>query len=196
MPKHLNTADDFEMVAIERLIPAPYNPNAGDFGAIHESIEANGFFGALVVSRRTRHVLAGNHRLAVALKMGYESLPVTWVDVDLDGEKRILLADNRTSRLGNDNPNALAELLAELAGTDKGLSGTGFDGDDLDSLLNDLSRENIYNPNLNPNQSTKIVTTEQMGKKAQELEDHFAAVSPNYQSVMCPHCAQEFHVKL
>ena len=143
MPKHLNTADDFEMVAIERLIPAPFNPNAGDFGAIHESIEANGFFGALVVSRRTRHVLAGNHRLAVALKMGYESLPVTWVDVDLDGEKRILLADNRTSRLGNDNPNALAELLAELAGTDKGLSGTGFDGDDLDQIINDLSRSGI-----------------------------------------------------
>ena len=71
--------------------------------------------------------------------MGYESLPVTWVDVDLDGEKRILLADNRTSRLGNDNPNALAELLAELAGTDKGLSGTGFDGDDLDALISELA---------------------------------------------------------
>ena len=139
MPKHLNTADDFEMVAIERLIPHERNVNNGDFGAIHESIEANGFFGALVVQKSTRRILAGNHRFAVAQKMGYSQLPVTWVDVDDDAALRILLADNRTGRLGSDNPNALAELLAELAGTDKGLSGTGFDGDDLDALISELA---------------------------------------------------------
>ena len=139
MPKHLNSADDFEMVPIGRLKPAPFNPNNGDYGAIEESIKANGFFGALVVSRRTGHVLAGNHRLRVALDLGYRELPVTWVDVDLDAEKRILLADNHTARLGNDNPVALAELLAELAATDKGLLGTAFSGDDLDQLLSDLA---------------------------------------------------------
>ena len=139
MPKHLNTADDFEMVPIGRLVPAPFNPNQGDYGAIEESIKQNGFFGALVVNRSTRHVLAGNHRLAVASQLGYTELPVTWVDVDADSEKRILLADNHTSRLGADNPAALAELLAELAATDKGLAGTAFDADDLDQLLNDLA---------------------------------------------------------
>jgi len=127
------------MVPIGKLKPAPFNPNNGDYGAIEESIKANGFFGALVVSRRTGHVLAGNHRLRVALDLGYRELPVTWVDVDLDAEKRILLADNHTARLGNDNPVALAELLAELAATDKGLLGTAFSGDDLDQLLSDLA---------------------------------------------------------
>ena len=50
-----------------------------------------------------------------------------------------MLVDNRTTRLGNDNPAALAELLAELAATDKGLIGTAFSGDDLDLLIADLA---------------------------------------------------------
>jgi len=59
--------------------------------------------------------------------------------VDDEAALRILLADNRTARLGSDNEAALAELLTELAGTERGLAGTGFDGDDLDTLLNDLA---------------------------------------------------------
>ncbi len=139
MLKHLNSTGDFEMVPIARLKQHERNVNSGDFGAIHESIEANGFFGALVVQRSTQKILAGNHRYAAAKQLGYTELPVTWVDVSDDAALRILLADNRTARLGHDEPNALAELLAELAGTDKGLIGTGYDGDALDQLLSELA---------------------------------------------------------
>jgi len=169
MPKHLNTADDFEMVPIGRLKPAPYNPNNGDFGAIHESIVSNGFFGALVVNRRTQHVLAGNHRLAVAAKLGFTELPVTWVDVDLDAEKRILLADNATARAGSDNPAALAELLAELAGTETGLAGTGFDGDDLQTIIDGLA-----GPMFDP------VGIDEQGRLDEKAK------------VICPECKHEF----
>ena len=139
MPKHLNTDTDYEMVPIGRLKPHERNVNQGDFGAIQESIEANGFFGALVCQRSSRRILAGNHRFAVAQKLGYTELPVTWVDVDDETALRILLADNRTGRLGTDNSAALAELLAELAGTDTGLAGTGYDGDALDQIISDLA---------------------------------------------------------
>ena len=139
MPKHLNSADDFEMVPIGRLKQHSRNVNHGDFGAIEESIKASGFWGALVVRRETSEILAGNHRYAVAKSLGYSELPVTWVSCDNDTSLRILLADNHTGRLGNDNPAALAELLAELAATDKGLLGTAFSGDDLQSLLDDLA---------------------------------------------------------
>jgi len=139
MPQHLNNADDFEMVSVRRLKQHSKNVNQGDWGAIEESIKANGFFGALVVQRGTNEILAGNHRYAVAKSLGYDFLPVTWVDVSDEDALRILLADNRTGRLGSDDPNALAELLAELAATDKGLTGTGFDGDALDQLLSDLA---------------------------------------------------------
>ena len=169
MPKHLNSADDFEMVPIGRLKPAPFNPNNGDYGAIEESIKANGFWGALVVNRRTCHVLAGNHRLRVASDLGYSELPVTWVDVGPDDEKRILLADNHTGRLGSDDPNALAELLAELAATDKGLAGTAFSGDDLDQLLSDL-----VGPDFSP------ASIDEQGRLDEK------------QKCRCPKCGHEF----
>jgi hypothetical protein len=50
----------------------------------------------------------------------------------------LLLADNRTTRLGTDDPAALAELLQEILAETGTLSGTGFDPDALDEILADL----------------------------------------------------------
>ena len=138
MVKTINTA--VENVPLSLLKPHPRNANQGDFGAIQESIEANGFYGTIVANKRTGHILAGNHRYAVAKSSGMAEIPVSWVDVSLEEEIRILVADNRTTRLGQDDNAVLSEILAELAATDKGLIGTGFDGDDLDRLISDLTR--------------------------------------------------------
>jgi DNA modification methylase len=53
---------------------------------------------------------------------------------------RILLADNRTAEKAEREPEPLADLLQELEQTDDGLEGTGYIGDDLDELLDDLGR--------------------------------------------------------
>ena len=138
MVKTINTA--VENVPLSLLKPHPRNANHGDFGAIQESIGANGFYGTIVANKRTGHILAGNHRYAVAKSSAMETIPVSWVDVSQEEEIRILVADNRTTRLGQDDNAVLSEILAELAATDKGLIGTGFDGDDLDRLISDLTR--------------------------------------------------------
>lgn len=120
----------------------PRNPNQGDLGAILESVKENGFWGTIVANKRTGHVLAGNHRLSAAIEAGLPQVPVAWVDVSDEDEVRILLADNRTTRLGNDDESALAELLADLAQTEAGLTGTGYDGDDLDDIIGRLAGGN------------------------------------------------------
>lgn len=137
MPKQLNVK--IEDVPLDLLKTHPRNVNQGDFGAIQESIETNGFYGTIVANKKNGHILAGNHRYIVAKRLGFETVPVTWVDVSPEDEIRILIADNRTTRLGIDDQSGLAELLSELAQTDGGLTGTGFDGDDLDNLINDLA---------------------------------------------------------
>lgn len=131
--------ESLEMVPVGRLSQHPRNANQGDLGAIHESILHNGFWGTVVAQKATGYVLAGNHRLVAAQQAGAEELPVAWVDVDNETALRILLADNRTTRLGQDDPQALVDLLKELAATPDALSGTGFDGDDLDELLAELN---------------------------------------------------------
>ena len=124
--------------AVGDLTLHPDNPRQGDVGAIAESIQANGFVGSLVAQCSTGRVLAGNHRLQAAIHLGFDRVPVHWVDVDDETAKRILLADNRTADLASYDDQALAELLNTFGSS--GLTGTGFDGDDLDLLLSDLDK--------------------------------------------------------
>ena len=124
--------------ALDAVQPHPRNPRQGDVGAIHQSIEANGFYGQIVAQRSTGHILAGNHRWLAAKQAGATRIPVTWVDVDDAHALRILLADNRTSDLASNDEYNLAQLLIEIQEATGDLTGTGYDGDDLDDLLADL----------------------------------------------------------
>lgn len=128
-----------ELVPLDQLSPHPRNPRQGDVGAIHESIQANGFYGVVIAQRSTGHILAGNHRYLAASHAGATEIPVAWVDVDDDEALRILLADNRTNDLASYDNTALADLLQEIMAEAGTLDGTGYDGDDLDELLRDLS---------------------------------------------------------
>jgi hypothetical protein len=130
-----------ETLPIDAVRPHPRNPRQGDIGAIHQSIAANGFYGAVIAQRSTGFILAGNHRWKAAQQAGAKEVPVTWVDVDDDHALRILLADNRTSDLGTYDDGALADILRELQEATGTLAGTGYDGDDLDELLADLGRD-------------------------------------------------------
>lgn len=132
-----------KLVPVADLTPHPRNVNQGDLGAVYESILENGFYGALVAQRSTGYVLVGNHRLAAAKEAGLEKVPVVYVDVDDQRALKILLADNRTARLGMDDEAALAEVLKELAGGG-GLAGTGYDGDDLDALIKRLGSQEDF----------------------------------------------------
>jgi len=131
-----------ELVPLNRLKPHPKNPRQGDVGAIHVSIEANGFYGSVIAQKSTGHILAGNHRFLAAQHANAEEIPVTWVDVSDAEAERILLADNRTNDLATYDDQALAEMLEGLLRDTGSLAGTGYDGDDLDELLADIARAN------------------------------------------------------
>jgi len=90
--------------------------------AIHESVEVNGWFGAVVAQKSTGHVLVGNHRLRAAIQRGAKEVPVIWRDVDDDRALRILLADNRTAEMGTYDEVQLEELLSGL----ETLDGTAY----------------------------------------------------------------------
>jgi len=131
---------DVQHVPIDRVRAHPANPREGDVGAIWESIQENGFFGALVVQESSGCILAGNHRWMAAKEAGMQEVPVIYVDVGDERAMRILLADNRTNDVASYDWKTLADLLKHLESTDDGLAGTGYDGDALDDLLGDLER--------------------------------------------------------
>ena len=166
--------EELESVALAKLKPHPRNPRQGDVGAIHQSIEANGFYGAVVAQKSTGHVLAGNHRLLAAKHANAEEVPVMWVDVDDATALRILLADNRTNDLASYDDGALAELLQGIMQDAGTLDGTGYDGDALDELL-----AGLHVPDFGPG-------TEDDQGRLDQLEPKW---------IPCPHCGKEFDLR-
>lgn len=182
-------SQEYEMVNLERLQVHPRNVNQGDIGAIYESIAENGFYGACLVQRSTGYILAGKHRYLSAQGHGMAQVPVLWADVDDEHALRILLADNRTNRLGRDDDNLLAALLAELAESDKGLLGTGYDGDDLDRIIGDIADRPI---GLDSTQYTQA----QSDRPPSPSSPRDTGTNPDgSRYAICPECNHEFEVK-
>jgi len=130
---------EIEQVAIDLLKHHPRNANNGDVEAIKKSLAVNGWYGSVVVNTGTKHILAGNHRVMAAKALGWETVPVQWVDVTPEEELRILVVDNRTTRIGQDDTTKITDILAELANTPIGLDGTGYGAADLDALIDELA---------------------------------------------------------
>lgn len=121
-----------EKVPIDSLSLYPGNARQGDIGMISESLRVNGQFRPIVVNRATSEILVGNHTYQAALALGWKEIAVTFVDVDEEEARRIVLVDNRTTDIATYDSDALVELLRSIS---HDLSGTGFSGDDLDDLL-------------------------------------------------------------
>ncbi len=136
-----------EQAALGDLKPFPGNARRGDVDSIAESLRVNGQFRPLVVQRSTGYVLAGNHTLQAAQKLGWPSIQVTYLDVDDEAARRIVIADNRTADLGTYDDRALITLLRELG---EDLSGTGYDLDDFDDLLASIEEADADNPPQEP----------------------------------------------
>jgi ParB-like chromosome segregation protein Spo0J len=123
-------------VPIDSIGPYPCNAREGDVGAIAESLAENGQYRPVVVNAADHTILVGNHTWRAAKALGWTEISVTFVAVDEEEAKRIVLVDNRTADLATYNTDDLVELLMSLHGN---LAGTGFSGDDLDDLLNGAS---------------------------------------------------------
>lgn len=124
-----------EHIEISSLKEHPDNPRRGDDHAVSESVETNGFFGAVLVQESTGYVLAGNTRLRVATADGSSTIPGFRLDVDDDTAKRILLADNRVSDLAYYDDDALLSLLETVSEESGSLVGTGYDTSSMELLM-------------------------------------------------------------
>lgn len=127
--------DEIEHVKLDELRTYPTNARVGNVNAIADSLEVNGQYRPIVVNRRTSEILAGNHTWQAARRLGWETIAVTYVDVDEDAARRIVLADNRTNDLASYDDAGLVDLLKQQLESDLELAGTGFDEDDLASLI-------------------------------------------------------------
>jgi ParB-like chromosome segregation protein Spo0J len=142
-------------VAISSLTVYPTNPRRGDIDAIALSLTAHGQYRPIVVQASTKHVLAGNHTLKAAKKLGWKKIKAVLVDVDDDTAKKIVLADNRLTDLAGYNEPLLKSLLQALPELD----GTGFTASEvetLDRLISGDQKESVGGNTLKDDPEVKI----------------------------------------
>ena len=154
-------------VPIDSLTPNPVNPRQGDIGAVAASLKRFSQRKPIVVQAKTMIVYAGNHTLAAAKALGWSHIAAVMIDADQTDLTAFGIADNRTSDLGTYDEAMLAELLKALA-QDGQLEGTGYDGEDVDRLLQDVNSQG---------EPGEHETQGQSGRKA---------------PVTCPACGVEF----
>jgi hypothetical protein len=128
------------VVPIDSLKPWPGNPRQGDIEAMAASLRTNGQYRVAVVQESSGQICAGNHMwLAAKDELGWEELAAITLPLSDEEAKRILAADNGVGEKGSFNEYLLADLLHDLAGSDIGLEGTGYEPADLEDLANLLS---------------------------------------------------------
>ena len=121
-------------VLITSLFPSQYNPRRWDAEAkkqLKESISRFGVVDPIIVNgaeNRKNVVIGGHFRLEVMKELGYEQVPVVYVDIpDLEREKELNL------RLNKNQGEFDLKLLAEFDETL--LASVGFDSIELDDIF-------------------------------------------------------------
>ena len=105
------------LVPIEELKTLPNNPRKGNIDAIAASYKEFGQVKPIVAVADEDGkftVIAGNHQLAAATKLGWTHIAVLNVPFDHDKAIAFALADNRTSDLGEEDQNLLHEMLLSV----------------------------------------------------------------------------------
>ena len=122
------------LVDISTIRPDPRNENSGDVDAVVESIVTNGFYGACIADQDGM-LIAGHTRYDALHSLGSDQIPVLTVHVTTEDQRtRIRVGDNRTTRLGRDDPALMLKTLESLLESDMGLMGTGYQDNDVEIL--------------------------------------------------------------
>jgi DNA modification methylase len=128
-----------EMVPIGRLHPDPANPrriSEEELDALENSMRRYGCVQP-IVALPDGTVVGGHQRLIAARRLGYEVVPVIWVDLSLEQARLLGLALNKIQ--GSWDEALLGRLLAELQTVpDLDLRISGFDEGEVAALLRSL----------------------------------------------------------
>ena len=147
---------------LDDIVSADNNPKDHDLGVLYQSMQRFGFTNPIIMNESTGKLLAGHGRLKTLqmMKDNGEDAPKridvvkdieddrieTWyvpvlygVSIDnLSEAQAYLIADNRLTELGGWKPMDLMDSLTEIIEETGNLDGTGYDLDDVETILGDM----------------------------------------------------------
>lgn len=131
---------------LDDITPANYNPrielneNDPEYDKIKNSIEQFGYVDPIIYNKRTNTIVGGHQRYTVLRDLGYEEVDVSVVDMDEQDEMALNVALNKVE--GEWDKDKLKDVIEQLE-EDK-LVFTGFDDDEIDSLMNDVNIDEFF----------------------------------------------------
>lgn len=137
-------------VPVSDLRAAEYNPRRmpdEQMRLLMRGIEEFGVVDPVIVNRRSGNIVGGHQRVEACKRLGRETIPVVYVDLDDAREKALNLALNKIS--GEWDEDRLRSLLSELRAGEMDLDLTGFSGVELDDLIGKVPAE-FFEPQSDP----------------------------------------------
>lgn len=137
---------------INDITPADYNPridlneNDDEYKKIKNSIQEFGYVDPIIWNKRTGNIVGGHQRYTVLKDLGHEKVDVSVVDMSEQDEMALNIALNKVE--GDWDKDKLKEVIADLE-QDK-LMFTGFDDDEIDSLMNDVDIKTFFEDEETP----------------------------------------------
>lgn len=132
-----------KIVAVEKLIPNPKNPNQHPDSQIQllgRIIRQTGWRQPITVSKRSGFIVKGHGRLAAALLEGVKEAPVDYQNYTTEAEEYAdLVADNRIAELAETDSKLLADILADIDTGEIPMELTGYTEDEVANLVTALS---------------------------------------------------------
>ena len=131
-----------EYVPVADLHPNDYNPNRQsdhDFELLLRSMTEDGFTQPIVVQREGNSIVDGEHRWRAAQKLGYESVPVVFVDMTPEQMRIATLRHNRARGSEDiDLASSVLRDLQQLGALDWAQDSLMLDDTELARLLEDV----------------------------------------------------------
>ena len=150
---------------LDDIISADNNPKDHDLGVLYQSMKRFGFTNPIIMNESSGKLLAGHGRLQTLQMLrdnGEKAPDRIQVELDTDDEnieywyvpvlygvsidnvseaQAYLIADNRLTELGGWKPMDLMDSLTEILEETGNLDGTGYDLDDIETILGDMERD-------------------------------------------------------
>ena len=146
-----------QYLKLHEILPADINPKDHDIGDIYMSMKRFGFTEPPVKNEKTGKLVAGHGRLETLKILEAEDIttPPDNIKLDSDGNwlvpviagiefetdaeaEAYLVASNQLTIKGGWKTSELTDLLERVVVDTEDLSGTGFDLDDIDNLINTM----------------------------------------------------------
>lgn len=131
--------DAFEVVPIDSVDPAPYNPRKmkpQQFEKLKASLRDLGFTQPIVCNHRdgSRVIVGGHQRVRAARELGFTQVPVMWVEYDDATERIANIAFNNAEMVGEWDFPKLVAVLTDIEQMKGQVTASGFDEHQIERM--------------------------------------------------------------